>query len=190
VDAVIEECLRVVPGATTVRSHSFYEHSHILLALRSRGICADSNLVAFLQPDLPPILHGLGLLRFPIFFEDDVFLRWATPSLDLTPTFEVLFTPGLKILNFHPTLLKMNAPSLEYYEELQALPARGSFAERGTATVLRDLLTRIRESGHSFVAFPDLVEDTRKNVEHLWGRYLYSWGEAPPRSSVIERDSR
>ena len=176
-DAVIDSCQKLVPDASSFRCHAFCENTYIIRKLVARGFTADSNLLAFLQPGLVPIMHGAGLLRFPVFLEDDVFLEWASPDLDTSQATHLLCTPGIKILNFHPSLVALNAPSFAYYDSRRKMLFGAAdtqierFAGRGVETILRDLIAVIREAGYDFTSFPSLVDAAYDAVPDD----LYTW---------------
>jgi hypothetical protein len=180
---VINTCLELVPGATTFRSHSYFEHTRLLGMLRRRGLRADSNLGLFAQPGLVPLLHCTGLLRLPVFFEDDIFFNVAGADLSLNPLRRVLFSPGLKILNFHPALIGANVPSQQFYEANKAKlfgsgGAAGdvAFAGRGVRTLLRELIKDIRDGGGEFASFPSVVDDCLGWLDTHRDESLYDWG--------------
>ena len=100
---VVSYCSRNFPGATTVRSHCFAEDTFSWRALRSAGIVADSQLGTLFQGYLLPVVHWTRIIRLPVYFEDDTFFD-LEESLNLDNIAPTLFTPGLKILNFHPDL--------------------------------------------------------------------------------------
>jgi hypothetical protein len=182
-DEVIDFCLAIVPGADTFRSHSISENSCILLNLASRGFVADSNLVTFLQPALAPLIHNAGLLRFPVFFEDDVFLRWAGPDLSFGSLASLLLTPGLKVLNYHPALVGINAPSVDYYDARRSMlfgPSKtrtqiDPYGGPGAATLLVDLIDTVRGAGFDFLSFPQLVTKARACLSQVFPDGLYRW---------------
>jgi len=122
-------------------------------------------------------VHGSGLLRFPVFLEDDVFLQWALPDLNTHQASTLLCTPGLKILNFHPALVALNAPSFAYYDaQRKTLFGKGDsqcerFRGRGVETVLRELIAAVRHAGFGFTAFPDVVEAAYRSAPDG----LYGW---------------
>lgn len=179
-DEVIESCLSIVPAATTFRCHGFIDSTRIVWNLADRGFTADSNLLSFLQPGLVPIVHGAGVLRLPVFFEDDVFLDLGRPDLELSQCLELLPTPGLKILNFHPSLVALNAPSVEYYDEQRpALFGDGGSARRhngrGVATMLGELIAAVKDAGFHFTPFPQVVADAYKALQSSLPNGLYNW---------------
>lgn len=182
VDEVIHHCGELVPDALTFRCHSFFEHTPALAALFARGYRADSNLGLFGQACLQPMLHCTGLLRFPVFFEDDVFYNLAGPDLSLKPLEPRLFTPGLKVLNFHPALVGANIPSQREYDasrsRLFAPEAEPlEYENRGVRDVLRELIARIRTAGAEVISFPLLVAQVDELVQTGRSDALYAWGE-------------
>jgi hypothetical protein len=181
-EEVIDTCRSLVPDARTVRSHVHAENSHILEMLIDAGFDADSNLSLFLQPGIVPLIHSTGMLRLPVFLDDDSLLLWdRSETLDLAPAKRALGTPGLKILNFHPALFAINCPSAEYYrahrDQLYGTTAPiQAFDGRGLATVLEELIEWLRANGHTISPFPELVRDCWRDLDALEEGSLYGWG--------------
>jgi hypothetical protein len=152
------------PGLRTLRTHCYYENSFVWSSLATAGIKADSQVVTLYQPRLMPLRHWTGIWRLPVFFEDDVFFDLESRSLDLAPVLESLFSPGLKILNFHATFVAFNIPARPYYEQNKqrifsgADPQTLVWGKRGTREVFRDLVDRIRSRGHGFISFESVVD--------------------------------
>jgi hypothetical protein len=162
--AVVEWFRRELPGARTARSHCFAEDTASWRALAAAGIVADSQLATRFQAGIAPIVHWTGIVRLPIYFEDDLFFEAAPDELALDAIAPTLFSPGLKVLDFHPTFVAINAPSRPHYERVKpaifgsAAPAAGViFDGRGTRDVLRELLDRIAAAGHALVPFEEVV---------------------------------
>ncbi len=110
------------------------------------------------------------MLRLPVYLEDDVFFD-LQPDLNLGAILGTLFTPGLKILNFHPTFIGCNTPSRNYHEERKPrIFAPDSQADalvfqgRGTLTFFRELIGSILEAGYHFESFGSVVGAA---LEHL-----------------------
>jgi hypothetical protein len=186
-DAVIESCLSLVPDATTFRCHGFVESTRVVWKLAARGFTADSNILSFLQPGLSPIVRGAGGLSFPVFFEDDVFLDLGGPELDLSQCLDLLWSPGLKILNFHPSLVGLNAPSVDYYDAHRtALFGSGARPQRhdgrGVATMLSELVSAVHDRGFHFTPYPQLVADAYRTLENAVPHGLYRWPGTPSTS--------
>ena len=177
---VIETCRRIVPDANTFRCHSYFEYTAILGAMFADGHVADSNLGLFAQPALQPLMHCTGLIRFPVFFEDDVFYELADEGLSLGPLDSILETPGLKILNFHPSLVAINAPSHGFYDQMRPSLSSGesgshlAYRGRGVRNVLHEMIEKITRSGGVFVPFPSLVSDCLDSVS-TFSSTSYTW---------------
>jgi hypothetical protein len=180
-DSAIEHCLDLVPGATTARTHAFTESTPWLASLARRGVRADSNTGLMLQPGIVPLMHLSGMLRFPVFLEDDVLLRWAGSAPTVEALAPHLFTPGLKILNFHPALVGINARTPADYEQARAElfsgadPSAFAHGGHGVADLLRDLLEEIRRRRHRVMAFPALVERAEQLFAQAYPDGLCGW---------------
>lgn len=181
-EEVIATCRSLAPNASTFRSHAYAEDAYTLDLLREAGFRTDSNLCLFLQPGIVPLLHANGLLRFPVFLDDDSLLLWDTNGeLDLEPMAPALASPGLKILNFHPVLFALNCPSAEHYRlhrdsvYAPGSEARAPFDGRGTATVLAELIERIRASGSPLMSFEEVSEGAWRALRGGETPGLYGW---------------
>ena len=117
VEAVLDTMSRLVPEAVGARAHTLMRGTPLLLAYRERGLRYDAADIHDGVAGLEPFVSWTGLTRLPIWFEDDVQLQRGLPmqldSLDVD-------RPGLKIANFHPVLVALNAADLEGYGALKA----------------------------------------------------------------------
>lgn len=165
-DEVIDSVLGLWPDAVSFRSHCFYEDSPTVLALRRRGLLYDSNLCLFLQPGCVPLLHHTGLVRFPVFWEDDVHFGRELPFR--FEAYERYFeTPGLKVINLHPLLFALNVPSAEFYAAHKHLngerdPRTGLLARHpgaGSRTFLAELADHVLARGARAVYLDDLYRE-------------------------------
>ncbi len=169
---ILSYCKLHFPGASTVRSHCFAEDSISWRALRSAGIVADSQPCSLFQGHLLPLVHWTGIVRLPVYFEDDLFFDIEEPDLNLDTILPTLFTPGLKVLNFHPTFVGCNTPSRACHEawkprifSAQPSPEGLQWGGRGNLDVMRELLERILARGYRFHRFQSLVEMAQACVE-------------------------
>lgn len=163
VAAVAEHVRSLWPDAIAFRSHCFYDETRMSRQMAARGFRYDSNLCAFLQPGLVPVRTTTRILRFPVFWEDDVHsgfaLDWSIGAL--APH---LGTPGLKIFNVHPLRVALNVPDEAFYERDRRAFESGektrasTFAGAGTRTLLEALFAYAREHGHALVTLHDLYE--------------------------------
>ncbi|MBY0547233.1 MAG: hypothetical protein K2W95_08055 [Candidatus Obscuribacterales bacterium] len=164
------------PEARTARSHVFHESSYEWEKLAASGIVADSQVCTVYNPEIQPLLHWTGILRLPVFFEDDVFYSLESDDLDLKNVYRYLFTPGLKILNFHATFVACNIPSKHYYESVKSsiFPSpqpTGIWRGRGTRGVLEELLGTILDKGFHFKPLEELVDDLLSHIENNADRF-------------------
>jgi hypothetical protein len=162
-DEVIDTVFELWPHAVSFRSHCFYEDSPTLLALARRGVLYDSNLCLYLQPGCGPLLHHAGLVRFPVFWEDDVHCTKELPFR--FASFERYFdTPGLKVINVHPLLFALNVPTASFYADHKHLntnpdPEVGSearFSGAGAATFLEEIADHVARRKAAAVYLDDL----------------------------------
>jgi polysaccharide deactylase WbmS-like protein len=162
---VIAYCRSHFPSCRTVRAHCFMEHTLAWDALAAAGIVADSQVPTYFQEGLAPLLHASGIWRFPVYFEDDIFFRYFPDELSLSRIEGTLFGPGLKILNFHPTFVAANVPSLAYYDRIKSRWFSSGtdhrtliHPNRGTRNVLEELTALVQSRGFRFDSFEHLVD--------------------------------
>lgn len=187
VDTVVARMAALFPGATTFRSHSFVDSSPITAAMRARGLTYDSNLCLHLQPNLMPLRHQSGLVRFPVFWEDDVHYTQSDVCWDVERMLPHFLTPGLKILNVHPVNFALNVPDAAGYRSIKSLTktldadglVRHRFSVPGTRTFVLALLKRLREAGHRFYTLAELYGMTAKSL------FLDGTGDVSGRSGVV-----
>jgi hypothetical protein len=141
-------------------------------ALAKAGIVADSQNPTPCQGYLLPMIHPSGILRMPVYFEDDVAFDAVDQAFTIDVFRKTLFTPGLKILNFHPTFVGCNTPNLAHYNSVRskvfntAEPVEGVRWEgRGTANMFDELMNEILSSGHKFHSLHNVVDEVRRSVE-------------------------
>jgi hypothetical protein len=182
-EEVIAAVRDLVPEADTFRTHTYAESAQSLDLMREAGFRTDSNLCLFLQPGIVPLIHATGLLRLPVFLDDDSLLLWDRDgNLDLDPVAKALATPGLKILNFHPLLFAINCPSAEHYRDHRdALYEPGTappepFEGRGVADLLGELIAIARRDGRQLSSFPEIAASAWDDLHARRAQGLYGWG--------------
>ena len=151
----IEFCQRLWPCAICFRSHCFFDSTQISREFFSRGFRYDSNLCLFLHPCCTPLRHESGLIRFPVFWEDDVHTTRGLP-FEIDAIKRHLTIPGLKIFNFHPLSLVINTPTSEHclnhrflYNKTQDAESWRTYVFRGAGerTFLEDLVLFLKQRG-------------------------------------------
>lgn len=168
VGSVIDHICRLFPKARGFRSHSFVDSFEITEALRGRGLEYDSNLCLDMEPDMRPLKHVSGLTRFPIFWEDNVHWLRGRPW-DVDAMIETFLTPGLKVLNVHPSNFSLNVPDEPFYRSVRGDVAllttaeitRRRFDGPGTRTFLLAMLDRLRSLGHRFYTLAEVFAMSR-----------------------------
>ena len=130
-----------------------------------RGFSYDSNLCLYLQPNLFPLRHESGLVRFPVFWEDDV--HWRNGGeWNIDKYLSEFLSPGLKVINFHPFLVAANIPNQEYYNQYRNYcttlaendAGKIRYKGEGARTFLIKLLELLSDQGHRFYSLKELYE--------------------------------
>jgi hypothetical protein len=116
VDDVLAYIQALVPEATGVRAHCLIQGTPQLEAYAAKGIQYDASNLRDGEAGLAPFVNWAGVVEIPIWFEDDVHLRRGSAcTLDTLD----LDSKGLKVFNFHPVLIALNATRLQDYEALK-----------------------------------------------------------------------
>ena len=112
-EKVVKDLLRICPGAQGVRSHGLFEYSNLMNIYWKHNLLWDSSQLLYLYPNIRPYRHPSGLVRLPIFWEDDDYFScnpdWKVENLGLEK-------PGVKCFDFHPIHLRLNSFSSEQYD--------------------------------------------------------------------------
>jgi len=138
------------PGAIGVRDHLLFYHSRLLPLFAQKGIRYFSNDLMFLQPGLAPHYDWSGLVRLPIYWEDDIHCLYFDNRFDIDTL--KLEQPGMKILNFHPVHLYLNTRDEADYRaakpELQDPEAARAHRQEGPGirTLFLDVVRRLRSA--------------------------------------------
>jgi hypothetical protein len=172
-DEIIAHVTKLAPRAKSVRCHRHLSSVEIENALVRSGITVDSNTYGHLQRGIRPSRLASGLLRFPVFFEDDLHWMKADMSWKFSDYQPAFFEPGLKILNFHPFLVALNAPAADFYlrhkHHIQTLSATEAeelrYKGSGAATFLTEAIAAIQSSGHRFVTLSELATKHRDELK-------------------------
>jgi SAM-dependent methyltransferase len=165
IKSVVAHVCELYPQARCFRSHSFMDGSPIMAEFQARGFKYDSNIVTHFDDGLKPIRHAYDLLRFPVFWEDDV--QWHRgETWDLDAYYKRFLTPGLKILNVHPIHFALNTPNERFYralpKSLNKLPPEEIRRLRhdgpGVRTFVTELVARLRAAGFAFHTLGEIFD--------------------------------
>lgn len=121
-EEVLAACLAMAPNARSLRSHSLVQSSRIFAVVADRfpNLVYDVSLLLPLHPGLRPTPLYIGesrrpIVRLPFFWEDDLFGIWPGWRWSEIPDGE-----GLRIFNFHPIYVSLNAAGPDAYNGLKA----------------------------------------------------------------------
>ena len=139
------------PEARGVRAHSLYYDSTLLPIYQRHGLEYDSSYQIPLVPGLAPFWKEHDLLELPIYFNDYFELKTGATGCRLDKL--ALEAEGLKVINFHPNIVFLNAVTVAQYEATKGFyrdPERLLAARqtgRGIRSLALDLLDRIAAAG-------------------------------------------
>lgn len=104
-NSAIRKMMSIFPEAKSVRSHGLCEYSNLFNHYKDNGLKYDSSQLLYLCANIQAYQHPSGIIRLPIYWEDDDYLS-CSPNWSL---FDLkLEQPGLKCFDFHPVHLRLN----------------------------------------------------------------------------------
>jgi len=150
-DKILEDLMRLILEAVSVRSHSMTQSSPLLDAFARAGLTHDVNhfVPSGSRIQVKPWLLWNGMVRVPYIWEDDVHCAYQTSQQpELEPSaIAADSSSGLKVFDFHPIHVFLNTESLDRYERTRPIHRDPSelikhrFDGYGTRSRLIDLLT-------------------------------------------------
>lgn len=164
VPSVMNSILQIVPNALYFRSHHFFDSPEIAAILPKHGLKVDSNVCRHLASGLSATILENGLLRLPVFFEDDV--HWVEGrEWNFAKYADIFFGPGLKVMNFHPFFVALNVPDADFYRRhkhfIRTLTAEQAARLRyrgpGPRTFLLEAVQAIYARKHQFISLGELA---------------------------------
>jgi polysaccharide deactylase WbmS-like protein len=174
----LDRLLALYPQSKGVRCHSYHQNSRILDLFVERGLIYDSNVVMFQCDRIELFRHWNGLIRVPVFWEDDVNCIAGESWVPTMPA--VLDTDAVYVFNFHPVHVFLNTETLRRYESARPYyhnPAKlREFVNpepsgTGTRVFLRRLLALI-QAGHPATTVSEIVTAWSSRVAERNGRSL------------------
>lgn len=171
---VINFVTNLWPKSISFRSHCFFDNSSITNTFFNKGFKYDSNLCLFLHTYCTPLIHESSLLRFPVFWEDDVHCIKKLP-FDLTVIKKYIDAPGLKVFNIHPLSFSLNMPSIEYYKKYKFLYSynmdfwnnKYMYKGKGIRTLIQILVDYIGTKNYPTFYLNDIFLNITKNNFNL-----------------------
>jgi hypothetical protein len=166
---VVETTRAVCPEAKGVRGHSLFYDSELLSLYRTAGLEYDSSCCLPLMEGLQPVQKEYDILEFPVYYIDHFDLKAQRTGFKLEGL--RLDRPGLKIFDFHPNIVFINAsddadyqscrPFYHDYERLLKFRRSG----RGARTLLLELLDEIVRHRLPTATLGELNQDWRSGNE-------------------------
>ena len=117
---VLEYCMNIIPEATSIRSHSLFQSTHIAnLIKKETPIKIDTSLFLYEMPYIRPFPlhtpHGI-LKRLPFIWMDDHELLQPEILWRLDRFIKIT---GTQVFLFHPIHIYLNTPSIEHYKNMK-----------------------------------------------------------------------
>jgi hypothetical protein len=144
---VLERTLDFAPEAKGLRTHSLYCESTLLPLYSLLGLEYDCSYDMPLVAGLRPFWRTHGILAIPIYYMDHIDIM--TGVTDFSVARLGLDRPGLKVFDFHPNMIYLNASeeatyieSKSFYHEPERLLAARNRG-RGVRTLLLELLDHV-----------------------------------------------
>jgi peptidoglycan/xylan/chitin deacetylase (PgdA/CDA1 family) len=144
---VVSSTLAFAPEAKGLRSHSLHYDSTLLPLYRRHGLEYDCSYQMPMVAGLRPFWKQHDMLEIPTYYADHFDLMTGATGFRLPGLF--LDRPGLKVLDFHPNIVYINAHSDADYMMTKAFyhdPERLLAARqpgRGVRTLLTELLAEV-----------------------------------------------
>lgn len=166
--AVVQHTKEFCPEAIGVRAHSLFYDSQLLPIYKSAGICYDSTYFLPLNAGIGPVWKEYDILELPIYWMDHWHLL-ANPFPFAVSAMQ-LDLPGLKVLDFHPNLVFLNAHTEQEYLESKPFYhdpnwlADHRWTGHGVRTLLLELLEWIGRSNIAVITLQEVDQYVRKQV--------------------------
>jgi hypothetical protein len=148
---VMEVALSFAPEAKGVRAHSLLFDSMLLPLYRRLGIEYDATFRLELVPGLRPFWKQDGIVEIPTYYAD--YFDLLAHATGFRAAGLTLGQPGMKVLDFHPNLVYINAPDVAsydatrpFYHDAERLAA-ARYPGLGTRTLFVELLDAVAAGG-------------------------------------------
>jgi hypothetical protein len=164
---VLETTWNFCPEAVGLRTHSLYFELKLLAMMKQLGLDYDSSCMLPLQGHISPFSTMWGITEIPIYYMDHMDLVNGLTGFRVDDL--KLDQKGLKVFNFHPTLIYLNAESDESYQKAKldytdpdAL-LKKRFTGRGTRSLFLDLLDTMASGSFKTMTMAELSIDWKNN---------------------------
>ena len=161
---VVKATHEFCPEAVGVRGHRQFFDSTLLPIYKECGLRYDSSLFLPLARGLTPVLKPHDILELPIYYIDHSDLNARFTDFDIAAL--GLDRPGLKVFDFHPNTVFINAATNAQYDASKAdyHQPHKLLAMRQSGAGVRSLLIELLD----FIATDGLPTVTLAEIDHLW----------------------
>ena len=141
---VLQTVLAFAPEARGARSHSLFFDSSLLPIYERIGLEYDATLRLELVPHLQPFWKQHNIVEIPTYYAD--FFDMVSQTTGFQAKNLLLDSPGMKVFDFHPNLVYINAQDVPAYDATRPFYhdpdrlAAARYAGRGTRTLFLELL--------------------------------------------------
>lgn len=157
---VVKTTHAFAPEALGVRAHSMYCDSQLIPAYHESGLQYDSSYALIMAEGLKPVWKEYDMLELPVYYQDHMDLKMQATGFDVQRL--NLEAPGMKVCNFHPNMVFINAVSHEHY--LSCKPAYHDYDRllamrhpgKGIRTLFINLLDRIAKQPEPVVTMGEI----------------------------------
>lgn len=122
----IGELIRIYSKSIGIRNHALFSSYYLYNIYKEFGLKYESNYMMYGHNDIRPFSMANGVLQFPIYFMDDVYLRGQRAKSDKfhIRKFITSSKSGLRIFAFHPIHIYMNTCDMKDYHKFKLLTVR------------------------------------------------------------------
>jgi hypothetical protein len=161
---VVRSTLAFCPEAVGVRGHSLFYDSQLLSIYHGMGLQYDSTYLLPFLPGIQPLFKEYDILEIPIYFNDHFYLKIGAQDFSVAAL--KLGDAGLKVLQFHPNMVFINASTPQQYEMSRPNYHNAAKLEEGrwTGRGVRDLFLQVADR----LASGDLPVWTLSKVNSAW----------------------
>lgn len=165
---VLKTAHSFAPEALGSRSHSLLFDSSMLPIYERMGLQYDATIRLELVENLRPFWKQFNVVEIPAYYADYFDMASQTTGFSLSNL--NLETPGMKVFDFHPNLIYINAPDLGRYDASRAFYhdpkelAAARFSGRGTRTLFIELLDYIASKKKSTATLGEINAAVRAST--------------------------
>lgn len=162
---IMDYLRRILPDTKIIRTHALVQSTKLLsMLIDEYSIDTDVSLFLPLSPNIRPHIIYMGhkrpgLLRIPYFWEDDIEMYYPEQSWDFNhPKYH---QKGLKVFDFHPMYVYLNACSMTSYERLKK---NGALYEQTENTIYPFINTEGVGTKNMFLSFVERLFDYQEKT--------------------------